>query len=68
MDQPQRAVNILEHADGVGDHDVVERPLDSLERRRILGVAEHEMQFGVTGICLLDRLGPEIDADAVGRP
>ena len=28
MDQPQGAVDILEHADGICDHDVVERPFD----------------------------------------
>ena len=67
MHQPQRAVDILEHADGVGNHDVIERPFDGGQRRRILDVAEHEIQIGIQRVGLGDDLGAEIDADAVGR-
>jgi hypothetical protein len=68
MHQPQRAVDILEHADGVGDHDIIEGTLDPLQRRRILHIAQHEIQLGVTGVGLGDGLGAKIDADAVRRP
>ena len=67
MHQPQRGVDILEHADGIGDHDVVERPLDSGHRRRILDIAQHEMQLGMPGVRLRNGLGAEIDADPVRR-
>ena len=65
--QPQRAIDILEHADGVGDHDVIERPLDCGKRGRVLDVAQHKIQFGMPGVGLGDGLGAEVDADAVGR-
>ena len=67
LDQPQRAVDILEHADRVGHHDVVERALDRGQRGRIFDVAENEMQIGIARLRLRDRLGAEIDADAIGR-
>ena len=67
MHQPQRAVDVLEHADGVGDHDVVERPLDRGQRRRIFGVAQDELQIGMQFPGPGNGLGAEIDADAVGR-
>ena len=67
MHQSQCAVDVLEHADGVGDHDIVERPLDRGQRRRIFDVAQDEMQIGMQVVGLRNRLGAEIDADAVGR-
>ena len=67
MHQSQRAIDILEHADGVGDHDVIERPFDRTQRRRIFHIAQNKIQIGMTGIRLGDGLGAEIDADAVGR-
>ena len=67
MHQPQGRIDILKHADGVGDHDVVERPLDRGERRRVLDVAEHEIKIGMQLIGLGDGLGAEVDADAIGR-
>ena len=66
--QPQRAVDVLEHADGVGDHDVVERSLDGRQRLRIFGVAQDEMQVGMTGVGPDNGLRAEIDPDAVGGP
>ena len=50
MHQPQRAVDVLEHADGVGDHDIVERSLYCRQRRRILDIAQHEIQVGMERI------------------
>ena len=67
MHQPQGAVDVLEHADGVGDHDVIERPLDAGQRRRIFDVAQHEMQIGMQLVGPGDGPGAEIDADAAGR-
>ncbi len=67
VDQPQRAVDVLEQPDGVGEHDVVERALDRGERRRILDIAEHEVEMRVVQPCPLHRLFAEIDADTVGR-
>ena len=65
MHQLQRVVDILEHADGVGDHDVVERSFDRSQRRRILRVAQDKMQIGMQRCSLGDSLRAEIDADAV---
>ena len=67
MHQPQRAIDVLEHADGVGDHDVIERPLDRSQRRRILDVAQNKMQGRIKLPGLGDGPGAEIDADAIGR-
>ena len=66
MHQPQCPVDVLEHADGVGDHDVVERSLDRGQRRRIFHVAQNEIELGMQLLGLGDGLGAEIDADAVG--
>ncbi len=67
MHPSQCAVDVLEHADGVGDHDIVERPLDRGQRRRIFDVAEGEMQIGMQLLGLRNGPGAEIDANAVGR-
>jgi hypothetical protein len=67
MHQPQRAIDVFEHADGIGDHDVIERPLDRSQRRRIFGVAQNKMQGGIELPGFGDGPGAEIDADAVGR-
>jgi len=67
VDQPQGAVDVLEHADGIGDHDVIERPLDRGQRPRILDIAQHEIKLGVPRVRLGNRLRAEIDADAIGR-
>jgi hypothetical protein len=67
LHQPQRAIDILEHADGIGKHDVVERALDTIKRLRIFHVAEDENQFRMPGVRLGNRRGAEIDADAIGR-
>jgi hypothetical protein len=40
------------------------RPLDFGQRRGILDVAQNEIQIGMTGVRLRDRLGAEIDAAA----
>jgi hypothetical protein len=65
MHQRERAVDVLEHADGIGDHDVVERSFDRGQRRRILDVAEHKIETGMTLFRPAQGLGAEIDADAV---
>ncbi len=41
LDQSQGAVDILEHADRVGHHDVVERTLDRGHGGRILDVTQN---------------------------
>ena len=67
MHQSQRAVDILEHADGVGDHDVVERSLDRSQRRRIFHVTQDKIEIGMQLVGPGDGPGAEIDADPVGR-
>jgi hypothetical protein len=67
IDQPQRAVDILPHADGVGDHDVVERPFDRLQGRRILGIAEHEAEMRIARSGAIERPLSKVDADAMRR-
>ena len=47
VDQPESFVDVLEHPDGVGDHDVVEGPLDRRKGRLILDVALHEVELRV---------------------
>jgi hypothetical protein len=59
-------VDVLEHADGIGNDDVVERPFDRRQRCGILDVAEQETEIGMAGVRGGDRRGTEIDADAVG--
>jgi hypothetical protein len=46
---------------------VIERPLDSGQRRRIFRVAQDEMQMGIQRVGLGNGCSAEIDADAVGR-
>src|SRR5215472_17893302 len=65
MDQPQRAVNVLEHADGVGDHDVIERTFYPRKRRRLLDIVEHEGEAGMPRSRALNRLRAEVDADTI---
>ena len=67
MHQPQRAIDVFEHADGVGDHDVIERPFDRSQRRRIFDVAENKIQGRIKLSGLGDGPDAEIDADAIGR-
>jgi len=67
MHQPQRRIDILEHADGVGDHDVIERSFDRTERGGILDVAQHEMEVRMQLIGLRNGPRAEIDANAVSR-
>jgi len=67
VDQPQRAVDVLEHADGVSEHDVVERAFDILQGRGVLDVAEHEVEMRVKQLCALNGFRAEVDADAIGR-
>ena len=67
MHPPQRAIDVLEHADGVGDHDVIERPLDRGQRRRIFDITQDEMQIGMQLSGAGNGPGAEIDTDAVGR-
>ncbi len=61
MNQPQRGIDILEHADRVGDHDIVERALDCVQCGRIFDIAQHEIQIGISGFRLGNRIGAEID-------
>jgi hypothetical protein len=65
--EAQRAIDVLEHADGVGDHDVIERSLDCGQRRRILDVAENKMEPGMLLPGAVNGPGAEIDPDAIGR-
>ncbi|OIQ65115.1 hypothetical protein GALL_533300 [mine drainage metagenome] len=67
MYQPQRAVDILEHPDGVGDHDVIKRALDSRQRSGIFHVTEDKMQIGMQFLGVRNIPGTEIDPDAVRR-
>ena len=67
MNHPQRAVDVLEHADSIGDDDVIERPIDRSQNVRIFDVAQHKIEIGTTGIRFRNRLGTEIDADAKRR-
>jgi hypothetical protein len=66
VDAPERFVDVLEHPDGIGDHDIVEGALDRRKRRLILHVAQHEVELRVAPLRLRDGLGTEVDADAVG--
>ena len=67
MNQLQRPVDVLEHADRVGDHDVIERALDRGQRRRIFHVAQDKMKIGMQLPGPGNGPGAEIDADAVRR-
>jgi hypothetical protein len=67
MHPSQCAVDVLEHADGVGDHHVIERSLDPGQRRRIFHVAQDKMQTGTQLIGFGNGHGSEIDPDAIGR-
>ena len=67
MHQLEGGVDVLKHADGVGDDEVVERPLDLRQRLPIFGIADDELQVGVPLLCATDGGRAEIDADAVGR-
>ena len=66
MHVAQGVVDVLEHADRVGDHDVIERTFDRGQRFRLFHVTQHELQIRMGCPGLGDGRLAEIDADAVG--
>src|SRR5262245_31012508 len=65
MNQPQRLIDIFEHADGVGDDHVVERTFDILQRCRVLDVDDNELQMRMELPGPGNGLQTEVHADAV---
>jgi len=60
----ERPLAIVEHADGIGDDDDVERTRQAGNRRGILGVADDEIERGMRRAGARDHRFRNIDADA----
>ena len=65
MQVGQRGLNVLQRADGVGQHDYVERPLQGVQNRRVLHVASDERQFGMIAARHLDHGLADVHAHSV---
>ena len=67
MQIAEGSLDVIEEADCVRQHNVVERTLDRRKERVVLGITDTKREIGLFASRPIDHLWAEIDADTNGR-